>query len=70
MEKPSKIVALSQDEIDYIASFSPTSPTIPMLGNVTALIRSEIKRINAEYLLDELIKEGIESETLDKWANK
>lgn len=50
-ERPKKIVALTQEEINYVAEHSPDSPTLAMLGNITSLLRSEVRRINAEYII-------------------
>jgi hypothetical protein len=60
--KPKKINALTQEEINYVATHEPNSPTLVMLANTVYLVRCEIKRINAEYLLaklDEAMNEAI-----------
>lgn len=51
--KSAKIVALTQAEIDYVASYAGESPVMVMLANTVAMARNEIRRINAEYVLEE-----------------
>lgn len=63
LKQQNKIVALTQAEIDYVASYAEGTPVLVMLANTVALMRNEIRRINAEYILEQA-SEGNGAEAL------